>query len=87
MRKIQAEKRPIQSTYIHRIVVVFLTPKNPKRHLFAILHAFFLSENDSSFSLTDGNTYFVAFPILILISLAMVQYGREKVDNIFDIFI
>ncbi len=75
------------SEFTHRIVVVFLTPKNSKRILFAILYAFFLSENDLSCSLTHGNTYFVAFPILILISLAMIQYGCEKFDNIFDIFI
>jgi hypothetical protein len=54
------------SEFTHRIVVVFLTPKNPTRHLFAIIYAFFLSDNDLSFSLTDGNTFFVAFPILLI---------------------
>jgi hypothetical protein len=76
--------------FLHRIVI-FLTPHNLKRHLFAFfLHVFlifFFTENDLSFFADRLETYLVAFPVLDLISLAMIQYGREKVEKIFDIFI
>ncbi len=81
----QAEKRPFRVHTQNCVGCCISNTEESKKTFIRYLIRFF-SENNLSFSLTDGNTYFVAFPILIW-SLWLWNSMAAKNSIIFSTFV